>query len=492
MENKIKFQLGDSDFKCKLLYRPYDIDAFDELRNNEYHDIVVITYTSAKTLKTVFNKIESTFKHAKKVDLVIGISHPVYIEKWNDKPKYKAQKEQEIQKFKENFINSLKEISKEVKKNDQSSFWKNVNLNFTLHNHCHIKYIDAGPFCFAGSQNFTGMIDKKNIETNYTNNELIISILGSLEKKKSITHELMLCLHHEKDEYIQLSQDAIKSEEFSPSSIYEQLKIKRESSANRKSFDEIFKLLEDEGFSNAVQEYMEEKKIYEQEQKFVPPEVFQYYSQIDTLLYEDHKYPLFEGLEEEVSALESVVSKLEYYIGDTVVSDKIEELLEQFSSVPLLNFPSQTYSNYKQVITDSTPCFISNIQKDFSYELTQLILNTKKIAALSAKKALYLSVLLDIQESMKSLLLDDLENFKDSYVDQIIQTFADDPESASSTERETSHNADDWSDTAQNFGNETFNSADIFDYLPEVEESLIENIQESMAKVATELSIVDI
>jgi len=475
MKNKIKFQLGNNNLECKLHYRSYDIDAFGELKGNQLKEVTVITYTSEKSLKTVFTKCRTNFEQAKNIKLVIGIHHPKKISSNSE--------------FEANLITSLGEITDEL--NIYNDYWKNVNLDFTLHNHCHIKYIHAGPFCFAGSQNFTGTIDNSTKRSNYPKNELIVSVIGHSDELDELTFELYECLHHEKDEFLWITKEEITAKDFS-SKTFTALREQRVSTDDRKSFEGVHKLLQDKYYSDMLHDIESTERLEALENENKPPELFQFHEHISNLLSEDHKHPFFSDIEDEVRTLKETLSMVETYIGDNSISLKIAEIIEVITKLDIVKFPHSSSLINPQLITRLGDNFRNDILALLSSEISNAIDEVTTITTLKAKQSLYSLALENIKDILSELQLDDINEFKKEHNDRLALNIADNSDLLSEHYNIHYIEPDLLSDLAYRFIDESLQPSQIFRYFPNEEEALIDEVTDGLINVASNLAIEDI
>jgi hypothetical protein len=388
---KSKFNIGSENYQCNLHYRSYDIDAFDELKGNSLNEVVIATYTSAGSLQTVFNKIENTFKAAKKVTLVLGFHHP----------------RDETKEFKKELQYSLVAIRTQL----QKTFWQDVDLKFTLHNHCHIKYIQAGPFCFAGSQNFTGTITGAAVNTNYPKNELIISVLESPAQLQQISKELLLCLHHESDEFVQVSQPDIFDDPDFPQNTYAKLRQARASLKSRQPHTCIYRLLEHEAYADVLREF-EEIKVHDRDQKEQEvPKLLSFYQQI-TGCFAESKYPAVNEEELKLETMNQTLDAIESYVMVSPVSEAIETIINEYQP--------EDFSGRIQ-IAGLNPA--SNTDTMFDIQLRQTIQELENTfnheQLLQLKIELYETALESLADTLNEFGLEDEQSFRSYYADEL-------------------------------------------------------------------------
>ncbi|GFD91026.1 hypothetical protein KUL152_32520 [Tenacibaculum sp. KUL152] len=460
-DKKRKFDLGGESYRCNLHYRSYDIDAFDELKDNNLEEAVIVTYTSAKALDTVFAKIQNTFKAAKKVTLVLGFHHPL----------------DETESFKSDLGSSLLAVKLRL----ESSYWQTINLDFTLHNHCHIKYIQAGPFCFAGSQNFTGTIAGTTVDTKYPKNELIISVLESAARLQQISKELLLCLHHESDEFIQLSKSEIFSDQRFPENAYAKLREARISSKSRQPHSNLYRLLEHEAYQDALREFHEEvaQDLILKEKEI--PQLLRFYQQIESC-FSEHKYPAQNEEDFKLEAMVETLTEIENYIMASPISDAIETVIEEFQPV---NFSGRIQVRGLSSASESEKMF--NIQLHQAIQDLEYTINQERL--LQLKMELYESALESLKETLSKLGLEDEYSFKQHYADEMISNVVDNMGSAPEYVEESRVCPDSLTETAANYVYESLPNSELLQCLGSLKEySIQEQIEEAMTEHSKTIS----
>lgn len=454
---KSKFYVGGEPYQCNLHYRSYDIDAFDELKGNSLDEIVIVTFTNAGSLKTVFEKIEETFSAAKKITLVLGFHHPLT----------------ETQDFKEQLQKSLRATKKKL----ENDFWRAVDLSLTLHSHCHIKYIQAGPFCFAGSQNFTGTISGSQVQSQYPKNELIISIHEPIPQLQQISKELLLCLHHESDEFVQVSQQDDLNDPMFHQRTYEKLRKARNSGNKRQPHTSIYRILEHDAYIEILSEF-EAAKARDLNN---PPKLLSLYQQINDC-FTENKYPRQNEEELKLGAMEQILNDIEILVDATYMSRAIETIIDEYQPE---DFSSRVGITGLSPASSTDQMFVNKL----TLQIQELESDFNETNLLKLKIELHESALENLADKLIELGLKDEDSFKERYFSDLFKYICDTRGSGSEYVENSRNCPDSLTDTATQYVSEGLPTSKLIDYIGSSQEDwIIQQLKEAIRENADLIS----
>ena len=329
-----------NELNCSLIYRPFSEDAFPTSLEASIKELTIITYTSPGALATILELIKNRYPLIQNVTLVIGLAYS----KKDLQESPNGDQLSKLSLLKRSFEDGVNNVLTELEKN----LWANTDINITLHNHCHIKYFQAGDTCITGSQNFAGTIVKSKKTSAFCKNELMVEVYESEAKLSAISSELLQYLHAHDDEYVQLDKATLLSDDFNVTEVFEMLKEKRLAQAyERDKYGEVFRDIDNDYFFEVMHEIEIQDELEQAEKRHIPPSQFDVYSNLQTLLESDEL------------SVESLLSAV----------DKIEEVFE-------LSELSELINESKDSITEA----IENvIQLPFTEDLNELLIDNDDI-----------------------------------------------------------------------------------------------------------------
>ena len=276
------FTISDTT-NCRIIYRPFSEHAFPLKLDKTINEATIITYTSPKGLGTILEIIKKRYPYLNSLNLVVGLAYSK--EDLNHKKKAKDSSSK-LEIFKKSFSNGMNSLLQALK----NKHWNSKAIKLTLHNHCHIKYFQAGEICLTGSQNFSGTINPSKIGSAFCKNELMISINESRQRLDSITAELLKYLHAHDDEFVTVDIANLVKEQVSIETIFNKLITKRVQSAKgRDKYPDVFQEIDNDYYLEIMEEIELEGLHEERQKRFIAPPHFELCTEIEQVLESDEK-----------------------------------------------------------------------------------------------------------------------------------------------------------------------------------------------------------
>lgn len=424
----------------EVFYRNYDFDAFSQFINENDQSVRLVTYTSPLQLLTVFSLIQKRFPKLTNLKLIIGFKRPEYLD--------------DIEKFKGVLASIQSRLS--------NNYWSKVELNLTLHSHCHVKFLRTDTVCLAGSQNFTGMsLARNSNKSAYHNNELLLQLKSAPNKLDSLTNALFSSLLEHDDDYVQFDKDTFLIA--NPNNIFNEIQQNFIDSINRKSrnkakiIDKAFIFDQDVevellGIDSTIDDPFSDY-----------PKIFLLSHRIEYITHlhqSESNYLLIDF----IADLRLIIAELEAFTRDSVISDKLELLEDRASELNLVSFK---FHNSLHRIDQG---ILSEVER-------QLYSRTVYTSNWIVKKQLFSllsSIVEQINQRLKFLNLYDFNDFVSAHTEDIVRVICDDP--SSYIEFDMDMSGDEVESWARDFVSESLEPSEVFKYIGKVEDELVDDL----------------
>ena len=424
----------------EVFYRNYDFDAFSQFINENDQSVRLVTYTSSTALLTVFSLIQKRFPKLTNIKLIIGFKRPEYLD--------------DIEKFKGALASIQTCLS--------NDYWSKVELNLTLHSHCHVKFLRTDTVCLTGSQNFTGMsVARSSYKSVLHNNELLLQLKSAPNKLDSLTDALFSSLLEHSDDYVQFDKDTFLIR--NPDNIFNEIQQNFISSINQKSRNKALRIDKAFIYGQDIEEELLGNDLTSEDPFSDYPKVFLLSHRIDyitNLHLSVSNYPLDDSIED----LRLIVAELEAFTRNSDISNKLELLEDRAGDLNLVTFKFHNS--------------LHRIDQDILLEVErQLHSRTVFTSNRIVKKQLFSilsSIVEQIRQQLEFLNLHDFSNFVGAHTEYIVRVICDDP--SSYIEFSAGMSGDEVESWARDFVSESLEPSEVFKYIGKVEDELVDDL----------------